>query len=376
MNNFDIYLGKLSSFLDENNSNNIDNTHISHIEAIPNSYLSIRGYHVLHEYHSDNRSYLFFFKSRCEISKVSDIYRDINCLYHDSEIILQPKKEGRFTFRLLEIDPHNKSLVPKEVKFSIRKIEHEDYEKLILEDYNDDDISINYYGLQCMYCTVSPLINIKENRQFFSDAYKNCGRYFHQYKLNYFNPDDAEFKNPLQLKTDFFIFDYKEYCQQTYLQECYESKRDFYEYIESLFFDIKELENIFIDDFEDDEVLNDPLGYMEHKCIYLLKKYKNFDEDKRVIMAYLITINIDIPYSELHDIFFPSKTDRDSSQKTTNFNKYLRKFEKIAEKNNIPYVRASKFRKIDTMEGNREIKNILKEQLAAIRAKKREKPKP
>lgn len=195
LNYFNIYLGKLSSFLDEHNANDSDNFHIPNIEAIPNSYTSIRGYHVLHEFLSDNRSYLVFFKSRCEISKVSDIYRDINYLYKDSEIFLQPKKEGRFTFRLLEFNSHAKSLAPKEIKFSIKKIEHEGNEKLILEDYSDDDISINYNGLQCMRCTVSPLINIKENRKFFSDAYKNCGRYFHQYKLNYFKPDDTDLKN-------------------------------------------------------------------------------------------------------------------------------------------------------------------------------------
>ncbi|MBD5626628.1 MAG: hypothetical protein HDQ90_03935, partial [Desulfovibrio sp.] len=227
----------------------------------------------------------------------------------------------------------------------------------------------------CIRCTVSPLINNKENRNVFSDAYRNCGRYFHQYKLNYFRPDDGQLEKPLQLKTDFFIFDYKEYCQQAFLQENEESKRGFYEYIESLLFDINELENIFIDDFEDDEILNDPLGYMESNCISLLKKYKDFDEDKRVIMAYLIAIGTDIPYSELHDIFSPSKPDRDPSRKTTQFNKYLRKFEKIAENNNIPYIQASKFWKKNTMEGDREIKNILIKKFAEIRTKRgRSKP--
>lgn len=369
--NFNIYLGKLRVNYGKHNGDESINASNSNTDESDAKRLSIIGYHVLQEVYYNNECYLFFFKLNCDHSKTSDIYKNIDCLYPINEIIFAPKRDGCLILRFmdLELHPHREHI--SKANISIKEIKYEDNKKFILDKNNDDSILIYHNGLQCTSCSASPLRINKENRHFFSESYQKCRKYFHQYKLNYYKQEDNELNNPLKLKMDFFIFDYKEFCQQNYLQECDESKRDFYEYIESLLFDIDELENIFIDDFEDDEVLNDPLGYMEHKCIYLLKKYKNFDEDKRVIMAYLITIDIDIPYSELHDIFFPSKTGRDSSQKTTNFNKYLRKFEKIAEKNNIPYIQASKFRKIDTMEGNREIKNILKEQLAAIRAKKR-----
>lgn len=373
---FNIYLGKLFFYPDGDNRINRGNTLSPNLEVVPNSPLSIRGYHVLHEFQRDNEGYLFFLKSKCDIYRQNDIYKYVDYLYRASEIILEPKKEGIFTLRFLALEPHQEKEDIREVDFSIKMVTYGDDSKLILDDYNDNYISIHYNQIQCIECNMSPVRDKNPQNNVFSKTYINCYRYFHQYKLDYFKPNDKEFKNPLKLRTDFFIFDYKEYCQQTYLQQDDESKRNFYEYIESLFFDINELENIFIEDFEDDDILNDPLAYMKLKCISLLKKHKDFNDDKRIIMAFLITIDTDIPYSELHDIFFPSEINRDSSLKTTYFSKYLDKFAGIAIRNHIPSIKASKFRNITTLEGKEELIKKLKEQLAAIRAKRREKPKP
>lgn len=114
-------------------------------------------------------------------------------------------------------------------------MEDENDYKLILEDYSDNYIAIYYNEPQCIECNISPVIDKYHPKNIFSMSYKKCYRDFHQYKLNYYKQEDKEFKNPLQLKKDFFIFDYKEYCQQNYLQENEESKRAFYEYIEGLF---------------------------------------------------------------------------------------------------------------------------------------------
>lgn len=374
INNFIIHLGIIKDYSVNNNvCTNKKCMHKTDINRICNETLQIKGNHILYKYLCNNENYLIFFRKKCDISNSNDIFKYTDYIYPTNKFFFEPQSEGEFTFKLLEFDTHNKNQIHQDIKFTIRNIEYEEESKLILENYNDNEISIFYYGIPCANCYVSPLRDKKNQGNFVSKAYNECRRYFHQYKLDYFKPDDTEFNKPLKLRTDFFIFNYNEYCQQNYLQDCDESKRDFYRYIKSLLFDINELKNIFVDDFEDDDILNDPLVYMKLKCFSLLKKYKNYNKDKKVIIAYLISIDTDIPYSELHDIFFPSNSDREPGQKTTHFNKYLHKFEKIAEKNNIPYIQASKFRNINTMEGDMEIRNILKERLVAIRTKIRDK---
>lgn len=366
LNHFNIYLGKQLYNLYKYDGNTSEGTLSLNKEVVLSPHPSISGYHALHEFQYGNNRYLFFFKSKCDISKLSDIYRSINYLYRASELILEPKREGRFTFRLLELDPHNQRQIPREVKFSIKKIEYEGTGKLILEDYNND-ISIYHNGFQCIDCTVSPLRNNKENRQFFSEDYQKCRRYFHQYKLDYFRPDNREFKKPLQLKTDFFTFDYKEYCQQAFLQENEESKSDFYGYVKSLFFDINEIRNIFVDGLGDYEVKNDPLLNIKNKCLLLLEKYDGCEEEK-IIRAYLRAITSDEPYYQLHDKFFPHRKkvnkkgqELDNSNKEVYFCKFLCKFKSIAEENGLKFIPVRDFRRIGELEVREKVQKSLKE---------------
>lgn len=372
LNYFNIYLGNMWFYSDEYRYNGIENTIDLNKDAIPKHHLAIRGHHALHEFQYDNDYYLFFFKSKCIISKLSDIHRDRNYLYRPSEIIIVPQRAGKFTIRFLELGADNNSQVCNNVKFSINNLEYDNKTKLIL-DHDNNYISIVNDGLECLNCRVSPLRNQQKNRHFFSEAYKKCRMYFHQYKLNYYKQDDKEFINPLQLKKDFFIFDYKEYCQQSYLQENEESRSSFYQYIESLHFDINELKNIFIDDFEEEKMLEDPLGYTKLKCISLLEKYKGSDE-ANIIYAYLTSLSSNLQYAQLNDIFFPQEKDNDPNVKTSRYSRYIARFKSIAAENDFPYIPANQLRNLTSLKVLDEVKKSLREQLAAIRTKKENRP--
>lgn len=286
---------------------------------------------------------------------------------------MKPKREGRFTVRFLVLEPNQKKEDIREVEFTIKMTTYEDDRKLILDDYNDNHMSIYYNQFKCLECNISPVRDKYPRNNVFSKPYEYCYRYFHQYKLNYHKQDDKEFNKPLRLKIDFFTFDYKEYCQQTFCNENEESKSDFYRYVKSLFFDINELKSTFSEDFEYTDITNDPLTYMKEKCIFLLNEYRD-SKYETIIRAYYKTITTNKNYVELHDTIFPVRSDKDKQLKNSYFSRLLEKFKEIAVKNNIPYIQARKFREIATNEVREEIGKSMKEQLQALRAKNDDKP--
>ncbi|MBD5646515.1 MAG: hypothetical protein HDQ89_02465 [Desulfovibrio sp.] len=365
--NFNIYLGKLRVNYGKYDGDESLNTSNSNTDESDAKRLSIIGYHVLQEVYYNNECYLFFFKLNCDHSKTSDIYKNIDCLYQINEIIFAPKRDGHLILRFLDLELHPHREHISKANISIKEIKYEGNKKFILDKNNDDSILIYHNGLQCIPCTASPLRINNENRHFFSEAYQKCRRYFHQYKLNYFRPDDGQLEKPLQLKTDFFIFDYKEYCQQAFLQENEESKRYFYEYIRILLFDINEIENIFIDSLCDIKMQIDPLLNIKDICLSLLEKYDGSEEEE-IIRAYLRAITTNKTYHQLHDEFFPHRkkvnkkgNELDNRNKAIYFYKFLCKFKDIAEKNGLKFIPIKDLRRIGEFEVREKVKKSLKE---------------
>lgn len=206
INDFIVHFGNIS---DRHNENNLyhTNTELSgHKSSIVHEQTNLMEEDCkIDEISHEDEHYLLPFSKRFKYPLHKDIHKRYKYVYTADEIIFEPKREGHFTIRILELDPnfhdHHKC---KSINIYVNKIEDSTSSKLILVDIEKCDITI-YYGLQCFYCDKHPLVDTNKCREIFSKKYEQCMKYYHQYKLNYFNPEDKEYKNRLSYIQIFYL---------------------------------------------------------------------------------------------------------------------------------------------------------------------------